>query len=409
MPLKPSILTLCCGAVLAVFTVRANAAPLVITQVNSLTLPSNATDQNGQPFTVTGMSGIVRFFNGIFAAVMDNSNKVVRFDLTIDSSAGGISAPTLVPGLSLDLSRDFEGIALTPFGFGNAAILLSDEGIAGASPPEITGWELVTGSLASPPLVTPAVYSAIRPNFGFESLTAGVGRAGLNEVWTANEEALTVDGPLSTAAVGTVVRLQRYVAAGPSVQFAYTCDPWHGTAVSGARSGLSDLCLLPDGRLIALERSFAFNASGFFRTRIYEVDSSTATDVSTIPALTAGGYTPAAKTLLFSGFLQNVEGLCIGPALDAPGVYSLIAVTDDADPISNNTLYAFRIAGVGPPPCIADLNLDGSRNTADLTAFLGAFGRSGPPGFIAADLNGDGTINTADLVTFLGRFGVPCP
>ena len=52
----------------------------------------------------------------------------------------------------------------------------------------------------------------------------------------------------------------------------------------------------------------------------------------------------------------------------------------------------------------ADLNADGSVNTADLTLFLGQFGASVPAG-TGADLNGDGVVNTADLAAFLGVFG----
>ncbi len=409
MQTRSIIPVLLLGAVLDGTGGRAGAGPLAVTQVNSLTLPGSAVDQNGQPFTVSGMSGVVRFMNGIFAAVMDNSNKIVRFSLAVDPVTGAVSAPALVTGLSLDLSRDFEGIALTPSGFGNSAVLLSDEGVAGSAAPEVTGWELAAGSLAGPALVTPSIYGAIRPNFGFESLTSGVGRFGHPEVWTANEEALTTDGAASSQSAGTTVRLLRIVNGQVSQQFAYACDPWHGSPVSGARSGLSDLCLLPDGRMLALERSFAFSASGFFRTRVYLVDVSAASDVSELASLSGGGFTAASKTLLFSGFLQNVEGLCVGPSLVAPGEYALIGITDDADPFSNNTVYAWRLSGVGSTPCLGDVNQDGVRNTADLTGFLGAFGSSGAPGFRAADLVPDGVVNTADLVFFLGRFGVACP
>ncbi len=393
-------------------TPQAEAAPLVVAVAGSVQLGSTAVDQNAVAFTITGMSGVVRMGDGTFAAVMDNSNKIVRFSLNVNASDGAVSSPSVLPGVSLAQQRDFEGIALIPpsgTGFGVGDILLSDEGVAGSVLPMVTRWNLSTGSLLGL-LDTPPVFAAIRPNFGFESLASGTGRTGLPEAWTANEEALTTDGPGSSATDATMIRLLRYVNGVPSQQFAYVCDPWHGGAITGgARSGLSDLCMLPDGRLLALERSFAFSGSGFFRTRIYEVNTAAATDVSAIASLNAGGFTPAAKTLLYSGFLQNVEGLCVGPALAAAGTFSLIGITDDADPISTNTVYAWRISGVGPPPCPADLNGDGQRNTADLTAFLGAFGRTGAPGFIAADLNGDGVVNTADLVTFLGRFGVACP
>jgi hypothetical protein len=387
------------------------AAPLVVTAAGSTQLGSTTADQDAVPFTVTGLSGVVRTPEGVFVAVMDNSNKVVRFSLGVNPVDGSVSSGALLPGISLAQQRDFEGIALIPpsgTGFGTGDILLSDEGVAGSVLPMVTRWNLTTGSLLGP-LETPPVFAAIRANFGFESLTSGTGRTGLPEVWTANEEALTTDGPGSSATDATMVRLLRYVNGVPSQQFVYVCDPWHGGAITGgARSGLSDLCMLPDGRLLALERSFALSGSGFFRTRIYEVNTAAATDVSAFASLSAGGFTPAAKTLLYSGFLQNVEGLCVGPALAAAGTFSLIGITDDADPISTNTVNAWRVSGVGPASCLADLNADGLRNTPDLTAFLGAFGRTGAPGFIAADLNGDGVVNTADLVTFLGRFGVAC-
>jgi hypothetical protein len=57
--------------------------------------------------------------------------------------------------------------------------------------------------------------------------------------------------------------------------------------------------------------------------------------------------------------------------------------------------------------CIGDLNADGQRNTADLTAFLGSFGQTVTP-CSRGDLNADGIVNTLDLTTFLGRFGQPC-
>lgn len=410
MPPKPTILTLCCVALVAMTACAAHAAPLSITSVNSLVLPASATDQNNSTFTITGMSGVTRLTDGTFAAIMDNSSKIVRFSLTIDATTGTISAPAMLPSISLASSRDFEGIALIPTGFGPGDILTSDEGVAGSVLPALSRWSMTTGA-AQGSLTTPAVYASIRTNRGLESLATGKSPKGLDEAWTANEETLTADGPASSATVGAVVRIQRYLAGAPAQQFAYICDPWHGTTISNARSGLADICLLPDGRLIALERSFAFSGSGFFRTRIYELDFTAATDVASISSLTSATFTPVAKTLLYNDFLQNVEGLCVGPALTgAPaGTFALIAVTDDADPISNNTVFAFRITGVGPAPCPADLNNDRAINTADLTAFLGAFGQSAPPGIIPADLNGDGSVNTSDLVTFLARFGVPCP
>jgi murein tripeptide amidase MpaA len=71
--------------------------------------------------------------------------------------------------------------------------------------------------------------------------------------------------------------------------------------------------------------------------------------------------------------------------------------------------FAVRATTPCPPPaCVGDLNGDNAVNTADLTAFLGAFGTTVTPG-TSGDLNGDGAVNTTDLTTFLGRFGQSCP
>jgi hypothetical protein len=51
---------------------------------------------------------------------------------------------------------------------------------------------------------------------------------------------------------------------------------------------------------------------------------------------------------------------------------------------------------------------DNAVNTADLTAFLGAFGTAVTPG-TGADFDGNGVVNVVDLTIFLGRFGTVCP
>src|SRR5439155_8514312 len=107
-------------------------------------------------------------------------------------------------------------------------------------------------------------------------------------LWTANERALKVDGNPQTPATPilavTRVRLQRYEigddgAARPKEQFEYETSGVHDLA---GQIGLCDLAALPDGRLLALERSAAQNFSGVksIRTRIFLVDPTGATDIS---------------------------------------------------------------------------------------------------------------------------------
>lgn len=69
-----------------------------------------------------------------------------------------------------------------------------------------------------------------------------------------------------------------------------------------ADDGLSELLALPDGRLLALERSGADlgTPTWAFAAKLYEVDVSGATDVNGRAALTDadGKYEPAAKRLV---------------------------------------------------------------------------------------------------------------
>lgn len=56
------------------------------------------------------------------------------------------------------------------------------------------------------------------------------------------------------------------------------------------------------------------------------------------------------------------------------------------------------------PICGGDVNGDGSTDTADLSALIGAFGSAVPAG-TGADFNGDGAVNAADLSVLITNFG----
>jgi len=156
----------------------------------------------------------------------------------------------------------------------------------------------------------------------------------------------------------------------------------HAGTTSGARSGLVDLVALPDGRLLAMERSLAATFPPF-QSRIYEVDFSNATDVSALPGLIGQTYTPVTKTLLWSGTANNLEGLCLGPKL-SNGNWALLGVVDDADPLSNSTVVAFELSGVGA--VVEDVNADGQVRSDDAYAWA-----ANP-----SDVNHDGVIDEMD-------------
>ena len=164
-------------------------------------------------------------------------------------------------------------------------------------------------------------------------------------------------GAPATDKAGGVVRLQKLDdAMRPVAQYAYVVDAYPKRIASPfflARndvSGLSELLALEDGRLLALERSFAGDSTGYanFRNRIYLVDVKDATDVSQgelATGLAGRAYTPARKRLLWelnSGFTNsNFEGMALGERL-ANGDRVLILIADN-DTGRDEALYALRL------------------------------------------------------------------
>jgi len=173
------------------------------------------------------------------------------------------------------------------------------------------------------PVAVPPIFSKARDNKSLESLTYD---GTIRNFWTANEEALTCDGPMSAREHGTVVRLQRFDAGfRPLAQFAYVTEPSF-FRVPGGGTGVSDLALLPNGELLVLERVVGpFGLSA----KIFRAELRGATDTTKILALTDAKYTPAGKTLIFSRptLSNNFEGIALGPLL-ADGWRSLVLIAD---------------------------------------------------------------------------------
>jgi len=335
------------------------AADITLAYRTTLLLPETARDQHNAEFRVAGLSGIT-FQSGDaaaseFLAVMDNSDRVVRLRVKFADDAK-ITAAEFTGGVKLSERRDFEGIAL-----GDAAsnsVFLSYEGVPSSPPatkpnefPGIGEYSLADGKLLRT-LPLPGVFANRRGNFGFEALTRSAdGRS----IWTGNEEALTVDGPASSANEPTTVRLLHYVRDGAAgeyraaAQCAYRVSAWHasilGSGESGSVSGLVDLVALPDGRVLALERSFVKKRiAGGLDSRLYVLDFAGATDVSAFDALKGREFTPVTKHLLWSGNLGNMEGLALGPKLPS-GKFVLLGVTDN-NGIVGQTVVSFEM-GLG--------------------------------------------------------------
>jgi len=404
------------ACLVAVLLASAAHAQLEVTFRNGVNLGTTTTDQNNVSFTVAGMSGISFLGSDAgtpdpddfrFVAVMDNSNKLVFLRLTF-AADGTISSASITGGLSLALTRDFEDVVYT--GPVRNSVFVSEE-----DTPAIHEFSLAGGGLLRT-IGMPPVFANRRANFGLEALAmlpegldADVNTSPIS-LWTLNEEATGVDGPLSTPTVGTVVRAQRFeLASGvgstaiASGQFAYRTEPIHAPTTSGARSGVSALLLLDGGQAIVMERSFGLDFVSPFQTRLYDVsDTSGATDISALTSLVGATYTPIGKRLLYRGNQTNLEGLCFGPRL-ASGKDVLVGIVDDGDPISVNRVIAFELSGV-LTPCAADFNDDGFLDFSDFDDFVSAF----EGGAASADFNGDGFLDFSDFDNFVGAFEGGC-
>ena len=242
------------SAATLLLSASASAQPLAVSFLNTANLPSQAPNQLGQSVSIAGLSGLVHAGGTRWLAVMDNSNKVIELDVNL-SASGAITGAAITRVFELAETRDFEDIALVE-GVPDE-VWLCEEGT-----PAVRRYSLTTGALLET-LATPAPLAAVRPGFGFESLSAA---SHPRAIWACNEEALTVDGPLSTTTTGTLVRLVKFERdpAGfvPTMQHAYRTNPIHAPVTTGSRSGVSALVLLPSGAMLALERSLGYYERG---------------------------------------------------------------------------------------------------------------------------------------------------
>jgi Esterase-like activity of phytase len=320
--------------------------------------------------TAEELSGLARIDDEHFFAIGDAHACLHRLNVRIDRASGKIlSAKLDRPLLLLDGKghpyddskdgKDREGVIFDPR---SRAVWISNEQTEGDRHHScIEQHRLSDGRLLalirwdSDPMLR--VFEHGRRNRGWESLARN--EAG-TEIWTGNEEALEVDGPASTDHQGGVIRLQKFDGAmHPIAQYAYVLDPYPAKIrgplflLGHEIAGLSELLVLPGGRLIALERAFAGLVTGEagLRSRIYLIDFTGATDVS--KGDLAGGLdgrksTPVGKTLLWSrdwGVTNsNFEGMALGPRL-ADGDRVLLLVADNNGGTSQ-TLVTLRVRGL---------------------------------------------------------------
>ena len=261
-------------------------------------------------------------------------------------------------------AADAEGIAVLPLTGAAAgsppALFVSYE-----APPTVAaaGVPGFAEPARAPSFPTPrAILRGVRPNRGYESLAVAAGADG-PVVWTATESAIESDGPEATRDAGARCRVLRYTpgADRPDTFLYRTAPAPAGLPGTFAITSLAELLALPDGRLLALERSFAIPRG--YDARLFAIDPAKARRDATADADSADAPGPvldktpvASLRALGVAPLGNVEGLALGPLLaqltgdPAHTGRLLLLIADDnfgRDPQPPNQVIALRVEGVG--------------------------------------------------------------
>ncbi len=313
--------------------------------------------------------GLEPLWSDLYALVEDSGGRLHSATIGIDRETGAITNAVVSPAGAIHGAADLEGIACgaCPVADGTVPMLFASDERGPAV------WATAAFDTSGPDwtaLPVPAPLRRCRPNLALEALALSAdGRI----LWTANEGPLPEDGPEPTAKHGALVRLYGLpvcsflpvpgfasskqappaLPAEPAFRF-YELGPATGTSfphVPAPFNGLAALCALPDGRLLALERSFGFRTrnaddprGSLITISIYlvdplhadrgETDDASGGRPTTSSAARQSGRAAArpdclAKTLLWRGLTgrSNYEGMTLGPAL-ADGSRALILVAD---------------------------------------------------------------------------------
>lgn len=369
------------AAVIALLAGGAQAADLSLRVIGATSLPTGTLFQ-GVEFG--GISGLDRAADGSYWAIADDrggERGTPRFyNLSLDYDAAGFNGVTVnsqtymqrPDGTTFPSNArtvDPEGIRVAP----NGNLYWSSEGnwnANAASRYQPFVREMTTSGVFVREFATPAMYNYVdnattggRNNKLFEALTVTPN----GTIYTANEDALVQDGPLTSISNGSVVRLTALdpVSGAAGAQYAYELPPIPVDAVPGAPfgpdNGLPELLAISDTQFIAIERAFAFGVGNTIRLTLAEITADT-TDVSSFASLTGADYTPMRRTLLlempitFDGItLDNIEGVSWGKTL-ANGNRTLVLVADNNFSATQSTQFiAIEVSAVPEPEQYAQL------------------------------------------------------
>ena len=285
-------------------------------------------------------SGITPLGQDVYALVSDKSDSALYFNIHLDinrQTGEIIKAEWLgAHGKTDAKGLDNEAIARVT----DSTIVVASEGNA-----RLKEWRLTSVADDDKALWEWTMDKArFYPNYVFESLAYDSVR---HKLWTINESTLRCDGkPASPQNITqNVLRLIAFAwdnhTAEPTAYLYRMDSPTTQKQAQTYVMGVSELCALPDGQLLVLERE-AFvpkmKVGAFCQCKLYIVNPSTATSYPLDKAAEQGAPFVEKRLLtewrtkltLFNQSWANYEGMCLGPTLDN-GDITLILVSDSQD------------------------------------------------------------------------------
>lgn len=240
--------------------------------------------------------------------------------------------------------RDCEGIAYSPL---TNTVFIAGEG-------DQSVWEYpMEGQTTGRQFAVPEQFRTIVQNGGFESLTYS---PKTKQFWTTTEMTLPADGTTPSAthpATSNLLRLQSFDEdLQPVSQYVYRTEAGRSSGIGETyANGVSDLCALPDGRLIVMEREANIRKNYIGSDcvmRLYVVNPAQAqpiTERTTLGNLSGEQFLSKQLVTTFTTYVvglnfANYEGICLGPKL-ADGRQTLILVSD-SQAGAGNSLYRLK-------------------------------------------------------------------
>ncbi|WP_454743338.1 esterase-like activity of phytase family protein [Cupriavidus necator] len=283
-----------------------------------------------------GERGTPRFYN-LSIALDDKAIKSVTINnMVYLQGSDGKPLP------STSRTVDPEGIRVTP----NGNLYVSSEGNFSTNPASLFQpfvREIRADGSFVRDFEMPAAFNYVdnsssggRSNKLFEALAVTPD----GQVFTANEDALIEDGPITTLQAGSVLRVVRLdVATGKATaQYAYQLPriPLDKAATGSfpPDNGLPELLAVSNNEFIAVERAFADGVGNTIRLTRATIEPDT-TDVRSFRSLVGASYKPMKRELLlempvvYQGVkLDNIEGISWGPRLPN-GHRTLVLMADN--------------------------------------------------------------------------------